>query len=159
MKMLIAGLGNPILSDDGVGWVVAEKVKEWLSKNDYPITIESFSLSGISLMEQMIGFDCVLLIDSLNTGQYPPGNVTTFNLDSMHDFTFGHSTSVHDLSLKNALILGREMKAELPDNDKVIIIGIEAQEIYDFGETLSPEIEAAIPEAFNTIIQLIKMIA
>lgn len=156
--MLIAGLGNPILSDDGVGWVVAEKVKECLSKNDYPITIESFSLSGISLMEQMIGFDRVILIDSLNTGQYPPGNVSAFNLESMPDFTIGHSTSVHDLSLKNALILGKEMGAELPDNDQVVIIGIEAQYIYEFGETLSPEIEAAIPEAVNKIIQLIKML-
>ena len=156
--MLIAGLGNPILSDDGVGWVVAQQVKEWLSKNDYPITIESFSLSGISLMEQMIGFDYVLLIDSLNTGHYPPGKVTTFNLDSLSDFTLGHSTSVHDLSLKNALILGREMKTELPDNDKVIIIGIEAQHIFEFGETLSPEIQAAVPEAVREIIQLIKKI-
>lgn len=68
MKTLIAGLGNPILGDDGVGWVVARQLAESLGSSNPSVKVESFALAGISLMEQMVGFDRVILIDSLNTG-------------------------------------------------------------------------------------------
>ena len=155
IKTLVAGLGNPILGDDGVGWVVARKVEEKLGSNHPAIEVECYALAGISLMEQMIGFQRVILIDSLNTGKYTQGEVVTFTLDSLEDLTFGHSASAHDLSLKQALLMGRGMNAELPDDQQVYVVAIEARHVYDFMESLTPEIEASVPIAVQEVLKLL----
>ena len=159
MKILIIGLGNPILGDDGVGWKVAQEVEHQLPatpRDSASVTVECFSLAGLSLMEQMLGYERVILIDSLNTGQHPQGTVVTFSLESLADLTYGHSASAHDLSLKNALKLGRSMNAELPADDQVQVVAIEAQHVYDFGETLTPEIEKAVPVAVEQVLKLLQ---
>jgi hydrogenase maturation protease len=160
MKTLVAGLGNPILSDDGVGWVVAQHIANIHREIPFSheVSVESYSLAGIGLMEQMIGYDYVILVDSLNTGQRYPGCVVPFTLESLPDLSFGHSASAHDLSLTNALILGRKMNAILPKDCNVHIIAIEAKHVYEFGETLSPEIQKAVPVAVNLVMKLLENI-
>lgn len=166
--VLVVGLGNPILGDDGVGWRVAEEVsrRSGIPLGDAPlpglsprkpdlVTIERFSLAGLSLMERLTGFDRVILIDSLNTGQHPPGEVVHLTLADMDDLTHGHSASAHDVSLKNALKMGRRMGEALPDDEHVHIIAIEAEHIYDFKEELSPPIAAAVPVAAQKVLDLI----
>jgi hydrogenase maturation protease len=167
--VLVVGLGNPILGDDGVGWRVAEEVSRqsgiplgdaplpglspW--KPD-PVTIERYSLAGLSLMERLTGFDRVIIIDSLNTGQRAQGEVVTFTLADMDDLTHGHSASAHDVSLKNALKMGRDMGESLPDDAHVYIVAIEAHHIYDFKEELTSQIAAAVPLAVRKVLDLIE---
>jgi hydrogenase maturation protease len=168
MKTLIIGLGNPILGDDGVGWKIAQEVEKRLPspftltdtrpevrRGDDGITVECLALAGISLMEQMIGHERVILIDSLNTGKFPQGKVVTFTLDSLADLTYGHSASAHDLSLKNALKLGRSMGAELPTDENVTIVAVEAAHVYDFTEELSAEITKAVPKAVEMVLNML----
>lgn len=179
MKTLIIGLGNPILGDDGVGWKIAQEVEKQLAsppsgsplesagrdsprlplesaENKGRVKVECFSLAGISLMEQMIGYERVILIDSLNTGKHPQGTVVTFSLDELADLTYGHSASAHDLSLKNALVMGRSMGASLPDDKNVLVVAVEAQHVYDFSENLTPAVEAAVPLAVEEVFKLLK---
>jgi hydrogenase maturation protease len=106
-------------------------------------------------MERLIGFDRVIIIDSLNTGQYPQGEVAHFTLADMDDLTHGHSASAHDVSLKNALKMGRSMGEALPDDRHVHIIAIEAEHIYDFKEELSSPVSAAVPVAAQKVLGLI----
>jgi hydrogenase maturation protease len=166
--ILIVGLGNPILGDDGVGWRVAEEVSKQSGialgdaplpglheQEQQPITIECYSLAGLSLMERLVGFDRVILIDALNTGKHPQGEVVCFSLDDMEDLTHGHTASAHDVSLKQALKLGRSMGEFLPDDDQVHIVAVEASHIYDFQEELTPEIETAVPLAVQKVLELI----
>ena len=97
-----------MLGDDGVGWKVAQEVKQrW--ETDSTVAVECYSLSGLSLMEQLIGYERVILINSLNTGRHEQGEVVTFTLDTLEDLTYGHSASAHDASLKTALEVGRSM--------------------------------------------------
>lgn len=161
-KTLIIGLGNPILGDDGVGWVVAQQVERQLFSAGWPaggegsgIVIECLSLAGISLMERMIGYERVILIDSLNTGKHPQGAVVTFSLDALEDLTYGHSASAHDLSLKRALELGRRMGAALPADEAVQVVAIEAAHVYDFTEELTPPVAAAVPQAVEAVMKLL----
>jgi len=166
--ILIAGLGNPILGDDGVGWHVAEEVSIQTGiqlgdaplplsapENQTPITIECFALAGFSLMERLTGYDKVILIDALNTGQHAQGEVVIFTLDELVDLTFGHSASAHDVSLKTALRVGRDMDISLPDDKDVYIVAIEAKHVYEFSEELTSPIAAAVPAA---VIQVLKLI-
>ena len=155
IKTLVAGLGNPILGDDGVGWVVADCVTQLLYKSDTQITVENFALSGLSLMEQLLGYDRIVLIDSIQTGHNPVGTVIHFSLDEMTDPTLGHSTSVHDLSLKNALILGRQLNAKLPEDKNITIVAIETKNVNIFSETLSEEVAESVETAVNVVLGMI----
>lgn len=167
--ILIAGLGNPILGDDGVGWRVVEEVSRQIGipLGDAPlphlthgnltaITIECFALAGFSLMERLTGFDIVILIDSLNTGNYKQGEVVTFRLAELVDLTYGHSASAHDASLKTALKMGRTMNVPLPDDNDIHVVAIEAEHVYDFMEELTPKIAEAVPTAVNKVLELVK---
>ena len=107
-------------------------------------------------MERLIGFDRVIIIDSLNTGQHEQGEVITFTLDEMADLTNGHSASAHDVSLKNALKMGRSMGETLPDDSQVYIVAIEAQHIYDFKEELTSQVAAAVSVATRKVLDLIQ---
>jgi hydrogenase maturation protease len=157
MKTIVVGLGNPLLGDDGVGWKVAEDVKQQLGEKS-AVAVECYSLSGLSLMEQLIGYDHVILIDSLNTGRYSQGDVKVFTLDSLEDLTYGHSASAHDASLKTALSAGRSMGEPLPLDRDIHVVAIEAQHVYDFKEELTPAIQASVPVAVEKVLDLLKSI-
>jgi hydrogenase maturation protease len=158
MKTLVIGLGNPILGDDGVGWVIAREVERRLPSSGLDsssITVEYFAAGGIRLMEQMIGYERVILIDSLNTGNHPQGEVVSFTLDELEELNYGHSSSAHDASLKVALELARKMDMNTPEDNQVTVVAVEAEHIYDFGETLTPAIAAAVPIAVEQVLGLL----
>lgn len=151
---LIIGLGNPILGDDGVGWRVAEEVEKRTKDRD-DIQVDCYSLGGLSLMERLTGATDAILIDSIFTGNRPIGSVSVFPLDDLTDQTSGHTASTHDTSLRNALKVGRSMDIELPDDDHVMVVAIEAQAVYDFSEELSQPVEASVPVAVETVMELL----
>ena len=157
-KTLVIGLGNPILGDDGVGWVAAREVETRLGESERSVEVDCLALGGLSLMERMIGYQRVILIDSLNTGQRPPGSVIAFTLEDLVDLTHGHASAAHDASLKTALEVGRKLNVILPTDNDVHVVAIEAQHIYDFKEELSPVIAAAMPAAVQQVFDLLKEI-
>ncbi len=161
MRTLIIGLGNPILGDDGVGWVVAEKVQEALANpqskilNPQSIEVDTASLGGLSLMERLTGAERAILIDSIFTGAKKVGTVSQFTLSDLPDLNAGHSASAHDTSLRNALNVGRSMHIDLPEDGNVIIVAIEAEAVYDFSQELSPAVAEAVPIAVKAVMSFI----
>jgi hydrogenase maturation protease len=151
---LIIGLGNPILGDDGVGWVIAQNLKKKF-ESDPRFEFEFLSLGGLSLMERLTGYQKVILIDALSSGKHHKGEVVSFPLSEVPDLTSGHTSSAHDTSLRNALNLGRSMGIDLPKDENIIVIAIEADNVYDFSEDLSPMVAAAIPEAEKFAVDII----
>jgi hydrogenase maturation protease len=154
-KTLVIGLGNPILGDDGVGWVAAREVEARLGISCPDVEVDCLALGGLSLMERLIGYQRVVLIDSLNTGQRQQGSVVTFTLENLADLTYGHTSAAHDTSLKTALDVGRRLDAILPADKDVHVVAIEAQHVYDFKEELSPIIAAAMPAAVQQVLALL----
>jgi hydrogenase maturation protease len=162
MKTLIIGLGNPILGDDGVGWVVAEQVRLAILNpqstilNPQSVEVDCASLGGLSLMERLTGSERVILVDAIFTGTQPVGTVRRFLLDELPDLSAGHSASAHDTSLRNALQVGRDMQVPLPEDEHVIIVTVEAQAVYDFSQELSPAVAAAVPVALQQVLELLR---
>jgi hydrogenase maturation protease len=168
MNTILIGLGNPILGDDGVGCKVAEEVKKELdspsSRLRHPspygkgergegnIDIEFLSLGGISLMECLVGYDRAIIIDAL-ASDTQPGSIIVSKLSEMPDYSALHTTSVHDTSLQNAIRLGKEMGASLPE--EVIVVGIATNRVYDFSEELSEPVAKALPQAVKIVIDLL----
>ena len=153
MKILVIGLGNPILGDDGVGWKIADEVAAAVGPQS-PIEIDTAALGGLSLMERMLDYDRVVLVDSMETGQNPVGSVQTFPLASLPDPMAGHSASTHDTSLITALKTAESIGADIPK--RVDVVAIEAQNVYDFSEELSPSVAAAVPKAVQAVLDLIQ---
>ncbi len=157
-KVLLVGLGNPILGDDGVGWVVAREVKSRLHEAGGSIEVDYLSLGGLSLMERLIGYEKVILIDSLTTGTHPQGAVITFTLEDLVDLSSGHTTASHDTSLKTALMTGRQLGAALPADKDIHVVAIESQHVYEIEEGLTPPIAAIVPTAVQQVFSLLKEI-
>jgi hydrogenase maturation protease len=152
VKTIVVGLGNPILGDDGVGWQIAEKVKErWVFPPD--VDVDFLSVGGISLMERLIGYERAILIDSFVTHKNPIGTLSCFPLAELPNRALGHMCSAHDTTLQNALKIGQELGAKLPK--EIIIVAVEAQDVYDFSEQLTPMVAAAVPKAVQVIINLL----
>jgi hydrogenase maturation protease len=165
-KTLIIGLGNPILGDDGVGWQVARQAAEAIydsgprrspgwkeGSNGSSLEIDCLAVGGFSLMERMIGYDRVILIDAISSGQNLPGAVLWFPLDDLPDRAAGHMNAAHDTSLQTALQVGRLMGASLPE--QIDIVAVEAQSLYEFSEELTAPVAAAVSRAVQAVLDML----
>lgn len=162
VRTLVIGLGNPILGDDGVGWRIAEEVQHRLqpptsslqspaaSDQRLQIEVDCAALGGLGLMERLVGYERVILVDAITTGQQPVGSVYRFTLDDLPDRAAGHTTSPHDTSLRTALKVGRAMGVPLPSD--ILVVAVECHSVYDFSEQLSPDVAAAVPRAVQMVI-------
>ncbi|NIV10209.1 MAG: hydrogenase maturation protease [Aliifodinibius sp.] len=159
LKLLVIGLGNPLLGDDGVGWRVVEFVEQKLHDKSHPfvsswIEFEYLSLGGLSLMERMEGYKSVIVVDSILTGTKPIGTIYSLPLSNLPNLSAGHTTAVHDTSLATALEVGKRMGMVLPK--EVWVVAVEAEQVFHFSENLSPEIEDAVPIAADIVIELLE---
>lgn len=154
MKTLIIGLGNPILTDDGVGVKVAFELERIVDLASHPeITITEASAGGLRLMESILGYDKVVLIDAyyLKPETTTPGKVHKLSLDDLRSVTpTQHSTSAHDTSLVIALDAAESMGYSIPT--EFSIYAVEVENILDFSETPTPAVAKAIPTVVSLII-------
>ncbi len=134
MNTRIIGLGNSILTDDGVGIYAAREIGRRLAETGHPdIDIVESEVAGFQLMELMAGWNHVILVDSIQFEGLEPGAVVRIEPDDLH--TSLRLRSVHDIDLPTALELGRRMGLEMPT--KLTIFGIQAQDVLTLGESLT----------------------
>ena len=150
-KLIVLGLGNPLLGDDGVGWVVVQALQSRLAKSG--IETDLLAGGGISLMERLVGYTTAIIVDSIYTGCTPRGTVTSFPLEALENPFAGHTGSAHETNLLTALEMGRTLGAQLPD--QVLIVAIESPDVYDFNEALSPPVAAAVSPACEVVLRLL----
>lgn len=138
-------MGNPILSDDGVGFRIVEELEN--RYDEQQVTVMVSDLAGLSLLDVIVGYDKVIIIDSIQTREGKVGQV--YRLDAEDLATTRHSASPHDVNLATALELGKRLGLAMPQ--EIIIFAIEVQDVTTFGESCTPEVEQAIPEAVNRV--------
>jgi hydrogenase maturation protease len=169
MKILVVGLGNPILGDDGVGWRVVDqlmaifrsKTTDILSSHvsrtngKNLIEFELLAIGGLHLMEHLVGYDYAIIVDSIIPSNGETGKVVVLSIDHLTDLQVGHMTSTHDTSLQNAMKMGRMLGAQLPD--QVDIVGIKVEQNFNFSEDLSSKVEMAVPVAVEAVANLLRI--
>jgi hydrogenase maturation protease len=153
MKTLVVGLGNPILTDDGVGVKVAYEVEQAVlatSRDD--IDVIEASAGGLRLMEMMIGYDRLVLIDAFSSSNgHQPGRIHQLTFDDLREISpTQHSTCAHDTTFVTAIEMGRTIGLKLPT--MISIYGIEVENLYEFGDEPTPAVAAAIPEAVAAVL-------
>ena len=149
MKTRIIGLGNTLLTDDGVGVYVAREVARRLGRGtqtDAPDVVES-EVAGFALMELMAGWDRVILVDSIQFADVKPGSVVRLEPQDLH--TSLRIRSVHEIDLPTVMELGRRLGLDMPRYLR--IYGIQAADVLTVGERLT----AAGKEGLEAAMQLV----
>jgi hydrogenase maturation protease len=145
---LVLGMGNPILSDDGVGLLVADRLRE--SPLPDSVEVVQSEVGGLRLLELVRGFTRVIIIDALmspaESGRRP-GEVHRYEAK---DFKGGHRYgSAHSIGLDTALEIGHKLGYDMPA--EVTVFAIEAEDVETFGEELSPPVAAAAERVFALV--------
>ena len=138
-------MGNPILSDDGFGLVVIER----LAGEPLPdgVCVTGSEVAGLRLLELMRGYDKVVIVDALCSGSRSPGDIARFSGD---DFKGGpRYGSAHSLGIRTVLDLGRELGYEMPE--EVVAYAVEAEDVETFCEEMSPPVAAAVDEVLALV--------
>jgi hydrogenase maturation protease len=150
MKTLVLGVGNPILQDDGVGLHVIDELRRQL--HDSNVVIDTAFTGGLNLLDLIRGYDNVIMVDAIKQEDSRAGEVKRFVLN---DQPTVHSSNPHDVSLSQALHLAQQLgDLSLPKN--IVVIGIVVKNTLDFGESLSNEVQRAIPTAVHMVLSELK---
>ncbi len=147
MKTLVLGLGNPILSDDSVGFRVIELLKARFDKPG--LTFMQSCTSGLSLLEVIIGYDKLIIIAAIQTKGRQAGEV--YRLDPKDFDSTRHASSSHGLNFTTILALGKRLGLSLPH--QITMFAIEAKDVGSFSEQCTPEVEKTIPAIADMVIR------
>ena len=145
---LVLGMGNPILSDDGVGLLVAERLRT--SALPDGVEVLQSEAAGLRLLELVRGFTRVIIIDALKSPaevEREPGEIVRYEAK---DFRGGHRYgSAHSIGLDTVLELGQRLGYDMPE--EVTVFAIEAVDVETFGEELSPPVAEAAERVLGLI--------
>ena len=151
-SFLVIGIGNSLLSDDGVGLHVIERAKKSLNNLDSFVDFKQNCTAGLDILYDIEGYNKVLLIDCMKTGRYKPGTFITLQMDNLEHFRQNVTTDSHALNLLTTIDAGKMCGYKMPRN--IIILAIEGADITTFSENLTKDVEKCV----DSIIQQIKHI-
>ncbi len=148
MKTLIASFGNPLMGDDAAG----PRVLQLLSTYALPphVVLKDLHAPGVDLLFHLDGVDSLILIDACSTND-PPGTLHVFDRDLLDQFPVEPRSSPHQPGLVETLKLARIL-GQAPADIHLIAI---AASRFDFGASLSSEVESALLPAAETALHLI----
>jgi hydrogenase maturation protease len=146
-KVLLLGIGNPLLTDDGVGIVAAREI----SKMNLPgVDVEEATASGIEVMEMMLGYEKVVVVDAIMWPDHEPGEV--LRLDEKDFSHTVHGSSPHGVNISTAIALGRQTA---PDDmpKEIVFLAMQAEDVSTFSENQTPRVRKSIPTFISTVLE------
>jgi hydrogenase maturation protease len=158
-RVLIAGIGNIFLGDDGFGTETARRLGEL----DLPdgVQVADYGVSGMHLAYDLVGgFDVTILLDATQRGEGEPGTLYLIELDAdeiANEITVddqlgeGRFVDAHGMHPESVLGLLKMLGGEA---GRVLLVGCEPADLYP-GIGLSSVVEAAIPAAVDMVVDLL----
>ena len=148
-KILILGIGNVLMGDEGVG---VHAIKE-LEKETFPpnVTLLDGGTGGFHLLEYLQKYPRIIMIDATMDGKLA-GTISLIEPKFATDFP--KSLSAHDIGLRD-LIESTAVLGELP---KMYLITITIDSIQSMQIELSPEIEKQIPAVVGKVKEVLNNI-
>jgi len=145
MAILVMGLGNILMSDDGLGSRVISELERRFLPCEQVSLIDGGTL-GLDLLPRLEGVDKLLIIDALQMGA-EPGLV--FRLEGEEvPRAFANKLSVHQMGLQDLLAVA-ELQGHLPR--ELVVIGAQSAEI-EMVMKLSPPVEAAFDRVISAVL-------
>jgi hydrogenase maturation protease len=144
-NILVLGIGNLLMNDEGVGiHVVTRLEQEGMEGAD----LMDGGTGGFHLLGLFQTYQIIIIVDA-SLDQHPPGHVRVLHPRFARDFP--KQLSAHEIGLKDlidsAVLLGKMAQLHL--------VAISVKDFQDMGMTLSPEVERAIPVAITCVRELI----
>lgn len=149
MNTLILGIGNPILTDDGVGIKIARKLKEGNAR----LKVIETSEAGIALLDLIVDYNKLIIIDSIKIEKGKPGDLYKLELEDLKpskDFS-----SSHGIGIATAFGLGQRLGYRMPKF--VSIYAVNIKDNSTFGEECTEEVKERIPFIAKQIIEKEKL--
>jgi hydrogenase maturation protease len=150
MKTLILGIGNILLSDEGIGVHTLNYLQTHYGHLNDINYVDGGTLS-FTLAPAIEEAHHLIVIDAARL-QAEAGTIQTFIDTQMDDFLSTPQRSVHEISLIDLLTIVR-LTERLPQ--KRALIGIQPQKL-NWGDVPSPKVAQSIPQAATVAIQLLK---
>jgi hydrogenase maturation protease len=149
-KTLILGIGNNLLSDEGVG-IHAVAMLERVHGTRADVTCLdggtlSFTLAGVIAEHANL-----IVIDAARFGG-PPGGIRCFEGEAMDAYLRGVRKSAHEVGLNDLLDIAR-LSETLPR--RRALVGVEPQDL-DWGEAPSPAVSRALPQVLAEVQALLE---
>lgn len=153
MTTLLVGLGNPIMGDDAVGIQVVRMLKNNIHGR-VDIEFKELSLGGLALVEEILGYERVFIIDSVASAG-TPGGIHEFSPD--HFKGTEYASSPHSTNFATALELYKTFESSaIPNVIRIFTIDISPE--FTFREALSPPVQRAAFELAELIRHQIERI-
>lgn len=150
MKMLILGIGNTLLADEGVGIVAMEALAARYGEREDMEFLDGGTLS-FTLAVPISECDALLVIDAAELGA-APGTVRSFEGEEMDRFLGeNRKSSVHEvglLDLRSVSLLTGHWPA------RRALVAIQPARV-DWGETLTPAVAAALPQICEIAVGIV----
>lgn len=152
-RILILGVGNPILSDDRAGLLVAEKLASTpLDSPNCAVSLDTATEGGLEFLEKLEDFDKAIIIDAMVSGSLEVGEIRELQLEDLQQTS--NLLSSHGISLKTAVEFGRNLGLKMPS--AIRIYGIEVSDNLTVSEEINPRIEEATDNVANLIRELLR---
>lgn len=147
---LVLGVGNTILTDEGVGPWVVERLRA-LNPEAPGVTWMDGGTLSFSISADVEDAQYLIVVDATEL-RAAPGTVRVFVDEEMDRMLGGHGRSIHEVGLMDLLNMARLME-RLPQ--RRALVGIQPA-IVDWGTEPSPAVGAAMPEAAGAVAALIE---
>jgi hydrogenase maturation protease len=148
-RVLVAGIGNLFLGDDGFG---PEVVRRLAAGGSPPpgVRVADYGIRGMHLAYDLLdGWDSLVLVDALPATSGPPGQVIVLEIRP-GDLEPGQ-LDAHGMQPVAVLGSLAAMGGKLPPT---FIVGCPVESIRE-GIGLSPAMSAAVPAAIDTVLDLL----
>jgi len=146
-EIIILGMGNKLFGDDGVGIVIAEKLKVFLA-NIPQIKVEETNWGGFRIIDLLSGYKTAIIIDALRTGKEPAGFIHKLDYkDLIHSVRM---VSFHDVNFATAVEFAREINIPMPKD--ISVYAVEINEADYFSEELTKEVDATVDVCIQKIL-------
>lgn len=148
-SILILGVGNYLMGDEGVGVHLIQQ----MAKSDLPdyIDILDGGTGGFLLLSCFEAYKSVIFVDATMDGK-PPGTISLIQPKFASDFP--SALSVHDVGLKDMI----EAVYLMDEKPNIPLFTISIKEMMPMTIELSPKVKQAIPKTIDQILKLTKKI-
>ena len=145
--ILVLGVGNLMLKDEGVGiHVIRTLEKEELPPN---VSLMDGGTGGLHLISWIQDYNRIIMVDA-TLDHNPPGTIRLIRPRYATDFP--PLMSAHEIGLRD-MIEAMILTEKLPD---IQLIVVSAEDISEVGMELTPAVEAAVPEVVEMVKQIIQ---
>ena len=148
-KTLFPGVGNLLLSDEGAGLRVVERL---VTTHDLPdqVTVLDGGTLGLDLLHYLDGVDDLLIIDAVEMGEQP-GTILRMEDDEVPSF-LSLKMSPHQIGIPDMLFAAR-LRDLYPSN--VVLWGVQPG-LLDLGLELSPPVAAQIDVLVENVLEQLR---